>query len=298
MSVTPTDVLVVGEALIDLIPAESGKALRVPGGSPANVALGLSRLGVPTSLLTHLADDSDGQLKCGSLRTSGVQILPDSFTAPRTSVAEALLRSDGSAKYLFDHQLGDARHRSDPDPTPPARRIARCLPGARRIPSSGTGRTRRTGRRHGVHRSQHSTRRHALPRIRPGMPRMDHRPGCRREALRRRRTVDLPRLTIESVASRLQALSPRKVYITQGPAGVLIATDHGIDHVPGIPTAVVDTVAAGDSFMAAVLSKIVRNHGEQLPQAAVPIAQYAVRAAAITVSRRGADLPRHSELPS
>lgn len=49
--------LVVGEALIDRLPGADG----LPGGSPANVALALGRLGRPVSLLTRLGDDADAE---------------------------------------------------------------------------------------------------------------------------------------------------------------------------------------------------------------------------------------------
>jgi len=42
-----TDVLVVGEALMDVLDA-GGTQVRRPGGSPANVAVGLARLGIST----------------------------------------------------------------------------------------------------------------------------------------------------------------------------------------------------------------------------------------------------------
>ena len=52
--------LVVGEALIDEV-VDGGAVARHPGGSPANVALGLARLGVTTRLHTSVGDDEDGQ---------------------------------------------------------------------------------------------------------------------------------------------------------------------------------------------------------------------------------------------
>jgi fructokinase len=47
--------VVVGEALVDLVGERGGRTLAVyPGGSPANVALGLARLGSPVTLKTRL----------------------------------------------------------------------------------------------------------------------------------------------------------------------------------------------------------------------------------------------------
>ena len=54
-------VAVAGEALIDFVPVGQGLFEAVPGGSPANVAVGLGRLGVPVRMLARIADDSLGQ---------------------------------------------------------------------------------------------------------------------------------------------------------------------------------------------------------------------------------------------
>ena len=54
------DVVVVGEALVDIVVSPAG-TVEHPGGSPGNVAYGLGRLGVGTALLTSLGDDPHGQ---------------------------------------------------------------------------------------------------------------------------------------------------------------------------------------------------------------------------------------------
>ncbi|MGO3661894.1 PfkB family carbohydrate kinase, partial [Microbacterium gubbeenense] len=54
--------LVIGEALIDEVALPDGSVSRTPGGSPFNVAIGLSRLGVNTGLLAHMGDDDDGSV--------------------------------------------------------------------------------------------------------------------------------------------------------------------------------------------------------------------------------------------
>src|SRR5690348_11492770 len=71
------------------------------GGSLGNVALGLSRLGESTDLLTHIAADDDGSLIARHLFESGVRVLPGSFTADRTPTTLVIVRPDGSARYEF-----------------------------------------------------------------------------------------------------------------------------------------------------------------------------------------------------
>jgi len=94
--------LVIGEALVDAVVHPDGTAAEHPGGSPANVALGLARLGKRAELLTHLAEDDRGRSVRTHLETSGVVVLPQSFGATRTPTALARLDDDGVATYEFD----------------------------------------------------------------------------------------------------------------------------------------------------------------------------------------------------
>ena len=72
------DVVVIGEALIDVV-TTSGGTVEHPGGSPANVAYGLGRLGVRTSLLTSIGDDERGAAIANHLASAGVSLLPGSI---------------------------------------------------------------------------------------------------------------------------------------------------------------------------------------------------------------------------
>ena len=72
----------------------------LPGGSPANVAVALGRLGQPVTLATQLGEDTHGDLVREHLHASGVSILADS--AMRTSVARAAVDGMGAATYDFD----------------------------------------------------------------------------------------------------------------------------------------------------------------------------------------------------
>ena len=94
--------LVVGEALIDVVRAADGTSDEHPGGSPANVALGLARLGRQVDLLTWFGQDAHGDLLRGHLGGNGVTISPGSDSADHTSVATATLDADGAASYDFD----------------------------------------------------------------------------------------------------------------------------------------------------------------------------------------------------
>jgi fructokinase len=92
--------LVIGEALIDRV-TRDGETRDWPGGSPAHVAVGLSRLGIATTLLTDLGDDPDGAFLRAHLAASRVSLAAGAGPRP-TSVARATIDSDGQASYDFD----------------------------------------------------------------------------------------------------------------------------------------------------------------------------------------------------
>lgn len=97
-----SEFLVVGEALVDVVVSLDGARTEHPGGSPANVALGLGRLGKDVSLLTWLAGDPQGRMVTEHLEASGVVVLPGSLGAQRTPVALARVDASGTATYEFD----------------------------------------------------------------------------------------------------------------------------------------------------------------------------------------------------
>ncbi len=97
-----THVLVIGEALVDVIRRRDAAEQRHPGGSPANVAYGLGRLDRPVRLLTRLGDDADGELLRTHLASVGVETDAGPEPLARTSTAIAVIGDDGSATYTFD----------------------------------------------------------------------------------------------------------------------------------------------------------------------------------------------------
>ena len=78
--------LVVGEALVDIIDGEA-----VPGGSPMNVAVGLQRLGLPTTLHSTIGADHNGVLIAQHLEESEVGVTPGTVSDRETSVARATI---------------------------------------------------------------------------------------------------------------------------------------------------------------------------------------------------------------
>ncbi|KAK6255391.1 Carbohydrate kinase PfkB - like 6 [Theobroma cacao] len=98
-----------GEMLIDFVPTESGVSLaeapgflKAPGGAPANVAIAVARLGGKASFVGKLGDDEFGHMLADILKKNGVSedgILFDQ--GARTALAFVTLRADGEREFMF-----------------------------------------------------------------------------------------------------------------------------------------------------------------------------------------------------
>ncbi|MDX2295783.1 MULTISPECIES: carbohydrate kinase family protein [Streptomyces] len=293
--------LVIGECVADIV-REPGTADVVhPGGSPANVAYGLARLGRDTTLLTQLADDDAGRLIADHLTGAGVRIAVGGSPA-RTPTAVVSLDGRGQAAYAFD--IAWTLTADEPPATEgPVRHVhlgsiaAVTAPGAATVLAL-TGRLRTT-----------ATVSYD-PNVRPALM-GEHGPAVARVE-RCVALADLVKASDEDlawlypgesparVAARWLALGPAVVLVTRGGAGSLAVTrDHTVS-AGAPPVAVVDTVGAGDSFMSAVLDALAgRDRAGLAELGAADLAGLLARAgaaAAVTVSRAGARPPDRAEL--
>jgi fructokinase len=294
---TPTtpDVVVIGEALVDVVTSSRG-TVEHPGGSPMNVAYGLGRLGITTALLTSLGDDARGAAIEAHLRGAGVELLPGSKSAGRTASATATLASDGSASYEFDISWELA-------PVAPA-----YLP---KVVHTGSIATFLAPGAAAVKALLAQSHRECMvtydPNIRPDLL------GSQAEA--RSIFEDLvpltdvvklsdedaawlyPQLSLEDAAARILGLGAGLAVVTRGGDGSLLATPATTLHVPSIRSVVADTIGAGDSYMAALIYGLLTRGTEGLgPDVLESLGRTASKAAAITVRRPGANPPTSAEL--
>ncbi|MGV9194740.1 carbohydrate kinase family protein [Microbacterium sp. MC2] len=290
-----SDVLVVGEALIDII--ESGSGTReIVGGSPANVAVGLARLGLPTQLLTRIGRDARGARIAEHLASAGVRLQKASWVDARTATARARIGADGAATYGFDLEWVLERPVLDGVALVHAGSIALFVaPGADAVVDT---------LEHAAHAGLRVT---VDPNIRPALI------GDRDTALRRFGRVasaaDVVRLSDEDAAwlypgrqpeevlTDIAARGPRLVVLTRGSRSTLALGPEGIVEMPVWATDVADTIGAGDAYMAALIASAVEDPLLFTSEAAVERAlRRAAVAAGITVSRVGADPPTRAEL--
>lgn len=285
--------LVIGESLIDIVLAPDGTETEHPGGSAANAAVALARLGRETQLLTAYAADDRGRALAAHLASAGVTPAADPEVLERTATATARINPDGSASYEFDIEWQVAGGELARPERVHVSSLAPVLdPGAEQV-------------------------HHALDRL-EGVPvsyDINCRPGitgagadlrwrvermvarcdlvkCSDEDL----AVLYPHLGVGEAARHLRGSGPVAVVVTRGGQGATWFGEQVVD-VPAERVEVVDTIGAGDTFGAALLDALWDADLTALDRDDIEHALgHAVAAAAVTVSRPGADPPYAHEL--
>ena len=95
-----SQVWVVGEVLIDLIP-DGSKQKPIVGGGPANTATALSKLAIDTQFIGGISGDEYGQMAKGELVSAGVKLEYVKYSDKPTCLAIVSLSDSGSASYEF-----------------------------------------------------------------------------------------------------------------------------------------------------------------------------------------------------
>jgi fructokinase len=295
-----TRALVIGESLIDIV--DSAEHV---GGSPLNVAVGLARLGREVDFLTSIADDAYGRRIADYVESSGVQLLSDSATAQRTATARSTIAEDGSADYVFDL---DWRLSGTPPVTPPlfvhtgsiaAVQDPGCLAVAALIDAYRVSATVTFDPN--VRPSLIADREQAVARIEHLIERSDIVKVSEEDL----RWID-PTHPPEQIAQTWLRLGPAVVAVTMADRGAVAFCAAGVARVPTRATRVVDTVGAGDSFMAGLLDALWESGSlggdrraalQGIDVGALTTAlEVASTCAALTVGRAGADLPDRAAL--
>lgn len=306
----PYSALVIGEALVDVVTTTGPDGERTtgehPGGSPSNVALALGRLGRDVELVTSFAMDPRGQQIRARLEAAAVRLAKGAEGGARTSTAQAEVDANGVASYTFDLVW-------DPPAPEPTRTplvvhtgsIAAVLePGARVVLDT-------------VARFRGTATITYDPNVRPDLM------GSPEEALatieRLVAQADVVKVSADDLAwlapgadhraaaRRWLTAGPGLVIVTLGGDGAWAQTSGGVEvTAPAAKVDVVDTVGAGDAFMAGVIDGLWqedllgaerRESLRSIREAALRrVLEHATAIAAITVSRAGANPPSRVEL--
>jgi fructokinase len=301
-------VLVVGESLIDAVERGSEPPELHVGGSPANVAFGLAALEHDVSLATWFGRDDWGRRIADRCAEKGAKVVDGSDGAARTSVARAMLDAGGAASYDFDitwqiPTIGDLEHYGHVH----TGSIAAVL-------EPGGSQTLVT-----VQQARRSATISYDPNARPSLMGSPDDVRPRMEAFIALADVvkasdeDIawlyPDRFVPDVLRHWALLGASLTVVTRGGEGALYALHHvgSLASCDARDEGLVDTVGAGDSFMAGLLSGLLDagllgtpEARERLASATLedvrPAVDRAVTTGGITVSKAGAYSPGRAEL--
>jgi fructokinase len=305
--------VVAGEALMDVFTGATtptGIALDARiGGSPLNVAFGLARMGQPVAFLGGLSSGELGERLADALRAEGVSLDAVHRSGAPTTISLIGVDAKGVPEYSF-YGTGAA------DRTLP-------LAALERMPA--TARALHVGSYTMVVGDTARTQRALIERV-AGKMLVSYDPNLRlnvepdievwRETLAwMLPRVDVLKLSDEDLGLLYPGIDPATfaadclakgaglVALTRGGEGAIAWHASGSVETAPVKVDVIDTVGAGDTFQAALLTRLdelgaltpagVRGMAGKLLADAM---RFATDAAAITCSRRGADLPRRAEL--
>jgi fructokinase len=309
-----SSIAVAGEALVDVVPAPvEGLFEFAPGGSPANVAVGLSRLGVPARMLARLGSDFLGVRLRRHLESNGVEMDHVVAAAEPSSLAIVDVSPEGVADYDFRID-GTADWQWTPG------ELDGALDDVIALHSGSLALTQEPGAtvlRELMAKARATATVSFDPNMRPRL--MGSPAAVLPGVLELLQVADLVKVSDEdlrwllpdtppgAVLDEWLSRGPALVAITLGGEGVLAGTAAGVrTSMPGRAVEVIDTVGAGDSFSAALLAGL---HARDLlgpsrraelraisPVRLDEVLEEAVTASAITCSRRGAQPPTQEEL--
>ncbi|MBN9074193.1 MAG: carbohydrate kinase [Rhizobiales bacterium] len=305
-------ILCCGEALIDMLPREStqGEPAFAPyaGGAVFNSAIALGRLGVPTEFFSGLSSDMFGAQLMAALAASQVGTRHAAISARPTTLAFVHL-VDGHATYVFYDEGTAGRMLAETELPELSDDIEAMLFGAISLIPEPCGSTYEA-----LMRREHGRRVMMLdPNIRPAF--IPDRASHAARIERMMEMADIVKLSDEDlawfgetsapeelIASWLRR-GPKLIVLTRGSKGAVAFTATRRVEVASQRVAVVDTVGAGDTFNAGLLASLHdqgllrKDAFDDLSEQAIRAAlELGTRAAAVTVSRAGANPPWRHEL--
>ena len=289
-------IAVVGEALIDLLPSGRPQLYRArAGGSPANVAMALGRLGVRTSFYGGLSKDAWGRWIVDLMREAGVET-----RGPYSDMATPLARVEDAqdAKYRF-YLRETAFEAVGWEPLPQGVRALHSGSLAAALPGTAGAVWDLISSQKGVFLSFD-------PNIRPGVT-----PTSFREVFwERAPEFDLVKLSSQDLSWLAPDSSPQEaaerlrgslkwLVVTQGAAGAIAYYGRHKIYQEAPRVRVKDTVGAGDAFMAGLLAWLAHNDAfrRELQYSDIQNALCtATKAAGLTLERSGAQSPTLAEV--
>ncbi|MCK5584665.1 carbohydrate kinase [Candidatus Bipolaricaulota bacterium] len=305
-------ILVAGEALIDMVSVEDCQDTyrAIPGGSPFNIAIGLSRLNIPTGFLGKLSTDPLGQQLKTALQDNGVKLDFVQDDSGPTQLALVTRRPGNEPQHVFyGHQSADANLLPEDLPVALPDSIHALHFGSLSLISRPTGTAlTQLMRRENQHRVISLD-----PNVRPSrIPDMEAYKLQLEEWVQLSHIVKLsqadldvvyPESQTSEIIHRWLTMGPMLVVVTQGKNGATGYTTDGSVHAQAPIIQLVDSIGAGDAFMSGLLASLHDQDRLSLTALVDLDAKslrcallFAVQVAASTCKRQGADPPHRAQL--
>ena len=296
-------VWVAGEVLIDLIP-EGADRKPVVGGGPANTAKALSKIGIDAQFIDGISSDQYGQMAKNELVSAGVKLDYVNYSDKPTCLAIVSLSESGSATYKFvieNTATFDFNHDWLPNPQTDRPSLLHI----------GTLATVTEPGASVLFEWAQSVAKFAPvvfdPNIRPAV--ISDRKQYVAQAERwvsissaiKASDEDIkwlyPSLDVEQIVNDWLTKGPSLVVVTYGDKGLAGYQKDEKVSVEAVKVKVADTVGAGDTVGAILVEAIVKDGSDSMTGSRLEtMLKRAAKAAAITVSRVGANPPTSEEL--
>ncbi|MCZ2831376.1 aminoimidazole riboside kinase [Escherichia coli] len=302
----PAKVWVLGDAVVDLLPESDGRLLPCPGGAPANVAVGIARLGGTSGFIGRVGDDPFGALMQRTLLTEGVDITylkQDEWH--RTSAVLVDLNDQGERSFTFMVRPSADLFLETTD-LPCWRHgewLHLCSIALSAEPSRTSAFTAMTAIRHAGGFVSFD------PNIREDLWQDEHLLRlCLRQALQLADVVKLSEEEWLLISGKTQndreicALAKEyeiaMLLVTKGAEGVVVCYRGQVHHFAGMSVNCVDSTGAGDAFVAGLLTGLSSTGLSTDEREMRQIIDLAQRCGALAVTAKGAmtALPCRQEL--
>lgn len=276
MAASATDVVCLGEALVDFLPERRGRRVRdvrrwTPclGGAPANVAVGLARLGATSALVGVTGDDEFGHFLREGLAREGVDVSRLRHArGGKTGLGFVSLTAAGERSFVFYREHSAEKRLSQADLRGAQRLVSKAavlhvgtnsllLPEAREAVLGALDAASRRGQ---LTSCDPNLRLHLWPR--PGELKALLKQLVPRCAIVKLSDEEIDFVTgtrdVDEALARLERRGVLLPVVTQGAKGASFRLCGQVHRVPAPKVRVVDTTGAGDGFMAGLLYGLTR----------------------------------------
>lgn len=299
-------VWVLGDAVVDLLPESDGRLLPCPGGAPANVAVGIARLGGTSGFIGRVGDDPFGALMQRTLLTEGVDITylkQDEWHRTSTVLVDLNDQGERSFTFMVRHSADLFLETTDLPCWRHGEWLHLCSIALSAEPSRTSAFTAMTAIRHAGGFVSFD------PNIREDLWQDEHLLRlCLRQALQLADVVKLSEEEWRLISGKTQndrdicALAKEyeiaMLLVTKGAEGVVVCYRGQVHHFAGMSVNCVDSTGAGDAFVAGLLTGLSSTGLSTDEREMRRIIDLAQRCGALAVTAKGAmtALPCRQEL--